>query len=55
VVHIEVATPGRLDDRQRELLEELARLRGEEAAAPRVIPREDGGLFSRIKDAFGGR
>jgi molecular chaperone DnaJ len=55
VVHIEVETPSRLDERQRELLAELARLRGEEAAAPRVVSRDEGGLFSRIKDALGGR
>lgn len=55
IVHVDVQTPHRLDDRQRELLEELARVRGEESAAPRVIPREDGGLFGRLKDAFGGR
>jgi molecular chaperone DnaJ len=55
VVHIEVETPTRLDDRQRELLVELSQLRGEEAAEPRVVPRESGGVFSRLKDAFGGR
>jgi molecular chaperone DnaJ len=55
VVHIDVETPTRLDDRQRELLVELSQLRGEEAAEPRVLPRESGGVFSRLKDAFGGR
>jgi molecular chaperone DnaJ len=54
-VRVAVQTPTRIDDRQRELLEEFARMRDEEAAAPRVIPREDGGLFNRLKDAFGGR
>jgi molecular chaperone DnaJ len=54
-VHVEVQTPTKVDDRQRALLTELATLRGEEAVAPRVLPRDEGGLFSRLKDALGGR
>lgn len=54
VVHVEVATPTRLDPRQRELLESLAKLRDEEH--PLGIPVEQQmGLFSRLKDAFSGR
>ncbi|MFP5299519.1 MAG: molecular chaperone DnaJ [Actinomycetota bacterium] len=44
VVLLKVQTPTDLDRRQAELLEELARLRGEETA-----PR---GLFDKIKEAF---
>lgn len=55
VVHLVVETPGKLTDDQRDLLTRFAELRGEEAAAPRVVPREDAGLFSRLKDAFGSR
>lgn len=55
VVHIEVETPTGLDDEQRDLLRRLAELRDEERPAPRVVPREDRGLFSRMKDAFGSR
>lgn len=55
VVHIDVETPTRLNDEQRELLKQFAAVRGEESAEPRVMPREDGGLFSRLKDAFGSR
>jgi molecular chaperone DnaJ len=54
-VHLVVETPSKLSDEQRELLTRFAALRGEEAAEPRVLPREDSGLFSRLKDAFGGR
>lgn len=55
-VHLSVQTPTALDAAQEELLRQLAGLRdettvqvGHEAAAP------SGGLFSRIKDAFGAR
>jgi molecular chaperone DnaJ len=53
-VHLEVATPTKLDAEQEELIRKLASLRGEEspdgafkAAAP--------GIFGRIRDAFNGR
>jgi molecular chaperone DnaJ len=58
LVHIDVLTPAALDDEQRELLERLAALRGEQGVA-RVIgldgsddERGSTGFFSRIKDAF---
>lgn len=60
-VHVDVITPGRLDDKQRMLLEELALLRGEQGAArihsagegTRGSDAADGsGFFSRIRDAF---
>jgi len=53
VVHINVETPTKLDDEQRELLEKLAALRGEEFAEGRVEHR--GGFFSRIKDHLNSR
>ena len=53
VVHVEVATPTRLDAEQEKLLRELASLRGEDQADSH---REaQGGLFSRVRDAFNGR
>jgi molecular chaperone DnaJ len=53
-VILDVATPTRLDDEQRELLEKFADLRGEERAEV-VIDNANSGLFSRIKDAFNGK
>jgi molecular chaperone DnaJ len=53
VVHVEVSTPSRLDAEQEKLLRELAALRGEDQADSH---REaQGGLFSRVRDAFNGR
>ena len=53
-VHVDVETPTDIDERQRELLVELAALRGEER--PAVRGHEDQhGLFSRLRDAFTGR
>jgi molecular chaperone DnaJ len=54
VARIVVETPSRLDDRQEELLRELAALRGEESPDGRVheAPRS---VFSRFRDAFGPR
>jgi molecular chaperone DnaJ len=52
VVHVEVLTPTRLDPEQEKLLRELAALRGED------VPENgsaQGGLFSRVRDAFNGR
>lgn len=53
-VHLDVVTPTRLDARQTELLRELATLRGEEQAELAANGRA-GGLFSRLRDSFGGR
>ena len=50
-VHVDVATPTRLDDEQEQLLRELARLRGEEHPAATVSPANQG-LLSRLKGAF---
>jgi len=54
-VHVDVQTPTKLDERQEELLRELAGLRGEERPAGTVQashPGQGGGLFSRLRDAF---
>jgi len=56
VVHLDVQTPQKLDARQRELLEELAQLRGEESVAPKLVPASEGPtLFTRLRDALSGR
>jgi molecular chaperone DnaJ len=52
-VHVEVATPTRLDAEQEKLLRELATLRGEDVQ--RSPGNGTGGLFSRVRDAFNGR
>ena len=51
LVAVNVTTPTKLSDRQRELLEELA---GSLGAAVVGGKKGDGGLFGRIKDAFTG-
>src|SRR5690606_28861466 len=53
-VQVDVEVPSALDDRQRELLLELATLRGEERAEPRLTPASSG-VFSRLRDRFSGR
>ena len=50
-VQLDVATPTKLDDEQRVLLEQFAELRGEERAEP-VTDHAKGGFFTRLKDAF---
>jgi molecular chaperone DnaJ len=53
LVHVEVATPTRLDAEQEKLLRELAALRGEDL--PESHREAQGSLFSRVRDAFNGR
>jgi molecular chaperone DnaJ len=54
IVHIEVHTPTKLDDEQRALLRELARLRDEEQ--PTVdLGSAQPGVFGKLRDIFGGR
>jgi len=53
-VHVDVLTPTDLDDEQRRLLDELARLRGEERPQARLAPL-GGGVFARLRDAIKGR
>jgi molecular chaperone DnaJ len=54
VVHLSVITPTRLDDRQEELLRELAKLRGEERPAGKLAPAHQG-VFSKLRDRLSGR
>jgi len=51
VVHVVVETPTKLDNAQRELLAELARLRGEEKARGRFAPARKS-MFTRIREAW---
>jgi molecular chaperone DnaJ len=53
MVHVEVATPTRMDAEQEKLLREFAALRGEDH--PEANREAQGGLFSRVRDAFNGR
>ena len=53
VVHVDVVTPTRLDGEQEKLMRELAALRGEDQ--PESNREAQGGLFSRVRDAFHGR
>ncbi|MDP9102287.1 MAG: molecular chaperone DnaJ [Actinomycetota bacterium] len=48
--HIDVQVPTRLDERQEQLLRELAQARGEER--PGVAVRAGKGLFGKLRDAF---
>jgi molecular chaperone DnaJ len=54
IVHVEVTTPIKLDGEQEQLLREFARLRGEEAPPGLFGQQEQSGLFSRLRDAWGG-
>ncbi|MGD9954979.1 MAG: molecular chaperone DnaJ [Candidatus Nanopelagicales bacterium] len=56
-VHVDVATPTKLDAAQEDLLRQLAALRGETATTTAVQAGrvEQSGLFSRLRDAFNGR
>ena len=53
-VRVEVETPGDLTQPQRELLEQLAALRGEENPTGKPVEQHSG-LFTRLKDAFSGK
>jgi molecular chaperone DnaJ len=56
IVHLVVATPSKLDSEQERLLRELARLRAEESPTGQFgSGQEQGGLFSRLRDAWGGK
>jgi molecular chaperone DnaJ len=54
VVRVVVETPTRLDERQEELIRELAALRDEEQPAGHVTPHQRS-VFDRLRDAFGPR
>jgi molecular chaperone DnaJ len=51
LIHVEVRTPTRLDEAQEKLLRELAALRNEDVS----VNGTRTGLFSKMRDAFGGR
>lgn len=51
IVHVNVIVPTNLDDRSRELLEQLAAHRGEE----RIEPQKETSMFDRLKEAFTGK
>ncbi|NDU72916.1 molecular chaperone DnaJ [Actinomadura sp. DSM 109109] len=51
MIHVNVETPGKLDEEQEELLRRLAVLRGEERPPGRFAPGQRG-VFSRLKDVF---
>src|SRR3712207_6688244 len=54
MVHVDVVVPTRLDREQTELLRRLAQLRGEEQPDLGPGGRNGHGLFSRLRDSFGG-
>jgi molecular chaperone DnaJ len=54
LIQVEVTTPKKLDTKQEALMRELAKLRNEENPTG-VAEADDSGLFSRLRDAFGGR
>ncbi|MGI5168412.1 molecular chaperone DnaJ [Spirillospora sp. CA-253888] len=51
LIHVNVETPGRLDEEQEELLRKLAKLRGEERPPGKFAPGQRG-VFSRLRDVF---
>jgi molecular chaperone DnaJ len=53
IVTVAVDTPTRLDERQEQLLRELAALRGEERPTAHVRPTQKS-MFGRLRDAFTG-
>ena len=55
LVHIDVTVPTNLTREQSELLRQLAALRGEENPDLSAGGRNGHGLFSRLRDSFGGR
>ena len=52
IVHVEVHTPTKLNKEQEELLHKFAQLRGEKEGDSQM-QRQDGGFFSKFRDAFG--
>jgi molecular chaperone DnaJ len=52
VVFVEVHTPTGLDERQRDLLGQLAEVRGEERVTAPSSDPADGGFFSRLREKF---
>ncbi|USQ75103.1 molecular chaperone DnaJ [Ornithinimicrobium cryptoxanthini] len=54
IVHLDVRVPTKLDDRQRELLAQLAEERGESQPVGRMAPASSG-IFGKLKEAFSAR
>jgi molecular chaperone DnaJ len=54
-VHVDVHVPTGLDERQTELLRELATLRDEDHPTVTAKPGAQHGIFSRLKEAFSSR
>ncbi|GAA1087179.1 molecular chaperone DnaJ [Nocardiopsis composta] len=54
MIQVDVETPARLDEEQEALLRKFAELRGEDKPPGKFSPGH-GGLFSRLRDAFGAR
>ena len=54
IVHLDVRVPTKLDERQRELLAQLATERGESRPEVRMSPASSG-LFGKLKEAFSPR
>ena len=52
VVHVEVATPTRLDVEQEELLRKLAAIRGEDGPDVGTVTGQRTSFFGRLRDAF---
>ncbi len=50
-VFVDVEVPKKLDDQQRELLEQLAKLRGEDRVEPAV--HAGGGIFAKLRERIG--
>ncbi|MGH3098716.1 MAG: DnaJ C-terminal domain-containing protein [Streptosporangiales bacterium] len=55
LIHVDVVTPTKLDDRQRKLLADLAEVRGDEGRIEVTPGQQQGGFFSRLRGAFSGR
>ncbi|MDO5747067.1 MAG: molecular chaperone DnaJ [Actinomycetaceae bacterium] len=53
-VHVTVKIPTRLSDKERDLMEQLAKIRGEERVEPE-FNSDNSGMFSRLRDKFSGR
>jgi len=53
-IHLDVTVPTRLDERQEEILRELAAIRGEERPQGKLAP-VGAGMFSRLRDKLAGR
>jgi len=52
VVHVEVATPTRLDVEQEELMRKLAAIRGEDGPDVGTVTGQRTSFFGRLRDAF---